>query len=233
MWYGSFIDNQTLWKGESRPIDVERLRYGLYRQGQDGIRPRFPLPLFLYVRDLIHPFLVTSFFARKWNSEGKEWFWPALKEIVNKYIPQFVTSPVQVKASAHTADWLNAHHVDKEEQEKELQIWKDRFGEKLVLEQFNKLLDLAALVNRTHGTLVVVDMPIPEWHRIHSALFKDYQRKKNPFIKELIAQPNVTYIDFQNVSDNEDFFDSTHPKPKTAIKWTKKLAEVLMNRIHP
>ena len=100
-------------------------------------------------------------------------------------------------------------------------------------EQFEKL---EALVRRTRGygaLVVLVDLPLPAWHRARSPYFQDYQRRKGPLLARLTAVEGVTILDLQSAyTDESGFRDSAHPTPAAARLWSQTVALALRDSLH-
>ena len=84
------------------------------------------------------------------------------------------------------------------------------------------------LIEKDHGKIVIVDLPIPKGHSDQSPYFRDYQKKKINFLNKITASKNVCYLNYQDMNSDIDFYDSVHPKAATAKKWSARLGTDLM-----
>ena len=76
------------------------------------------------------------------------------------------------------------------------------------------------------GRVVLVDMPIPAWHAKGAALQADYLRRITPLLDRLQARPGVTVVPAFD-SDDDDFSDEVHPKPRVTNLWAQRLASAV------
>jgi hypothetical protein len=89
-------------------------------------------------------------------------------------------------------------------------------------EQFIEFVKLCRYANEHQLRLVIVDLPIAHWH-LRSRLYKDYQQRKVAFFKEALHSPYVTYINMQDLTNNEYFSDSVHPNAAHSALWAKTI----------
>jgi len=95
-------------------------------------------------------------------------------------------------------------------------------------EQFERL---AVLLNKAHAAglhTVVVDMPLPSWHRAESPFFAPYESKLAAFLAPFVDTGKVRYIRQSDAIPDDEFRDSIHPKAEAANHWTKTLVDQLL-----
>jgi len=168
IWYGSFVDDKTHWADGASNVLREETRYGLYKISGGRPRPVVEMRYLPYLVTALRPFL--------------------LLQAVNMY--EFTEN---VKTVAHV--FLRERKIDfstfrQEERtpvqdtafkEKALKFWSGYMGTKdglLKEEQFEKLLELCRRLDGSGARLIIVDMPLPKWHRDGSPYYADYERKK-------------------------------------------------------
>ncbi len=94
-------------------------------------------------------------------------------------------------------------------------------------EQFDKL---DALINkiRAYGLrVVIVDMPLPSWHRGKSPFFAPYQVKLRASLANHVENRSVEFVDLTATIPDDEFRDSVHPKAEAANHWARVLIEHL------
>ena len=94
-------------------------------------------------------------------------------------------------------------------------------------EQFEKL---EALINkvRAYGfRVIVVDMPLPSWHREKSPFFAPYQAKLRATLASHLDNKAVKFVSLADAIPDDEFRDSVHPKAEAANHWAKVLMKHL------
>jgi hypothetical protein len=90
-------------------------------------------------------------------------------------------------------------------------------------EQFDELLQLAHDINRLGARLILVDMPLPEWHRVASAADTHYRRRLPEYLPQLADLEGFDYVDLYDAPLR--FIDQGHPFPNQTATWGHALAE--------
>ncbi len=96
-------------------------------------------------------------------------------------------------------------------------------------EQFDRL---AVLINKAHAAglhIVVLDMPLPTWHRAESPFFAPYVTKLQEVLSPFIASGKVRFIRQNDAIPDDEFRDSIHPKAEAANHWTKIMVDQLLS----
>lgn len=210
LWYGLFADDKARWYTEDRhggdtDIDIERYRYGFYRRTDDGPQPVLPPHRLDTGVTLIHPYLVLDRVARD--------------------MTRSLRSRLSAKPKVITNDERDAAVVSDAERKAYLAFWRDYMGNATSLGDapFRTLERTIDTVLADGGRVVLVDMPIPPWHRTGSVLAADYTRRTAALFATLKARPGVSVVPaFDGV--DLDFSDEVHPKPRVTAQWARQLA---------
>lgn len=95
------------------------------------------------------------------------------------------------------------------------------------MEQLQFLEKIATLTFGQGSKLILVDMPLPDWHRELSPHYKVVETLKRKFFPQLCRNWQLSWFDFPGLGKLDLFLDSTHPSEEGAILWTKDLGEKL------
>lgn len=214
LWYGIFAADRARWHTPDRhpgdtDIDIERYRYGLYRRGEAGAEPVLSPRKLSLAEALLRPYLALDRVARD------------------------VTADVRAKLSGKprklTDAERNARVITPSEQRKYLEFWQRYMGDvaELEPEPFTRLRTLVERMTADGSRVVLVDLPIPDWHREGSALARDYERRLAGLLPELKARPGVVVLSLAAQDGADDFSDEVHPKPRVSPRWAAQLAEAV------
>ena len=75
--------------------------------------------------------------------------------------------------------------------------------------------------------VVVVDLPIPAWHRDASPYESSYREALKDLLQQFGNQPNFTAMNMDDLDGNLDYSDEVHAKRHLAEVWSNRLANVL------
>jgi len=209
--------DREMWPGGMTNIDSEKLKYGMYNR--DGQEQFGKVGYNLFV-SLLRPILAVDAFYQR--AVGDQVLGIVLY-INNKWL-----RPMDFLIT----DDLNSVSVSEAYKDYVDQIMYRRMGSvngEVGSEQFEKLIQLAKRVEKSGAKLVIVDLPVPKWHRQRSSHFASYQNKKLAYFKKLESTEAVSVLDMQFMSDDFDFYDFAHPKPMASKRWSKYLANALVN----
>lgn len=200
VWYGTFVRDAT---ADFKVVDREALRYGLYRDNGDaGISSTFPHSLLRPVLVGLRPFLLATTLCDDVVLSGRLLLDPSLR---TEDLDQ-----VRVTASMRK------------------EAIRLRLANGPLREQyFQELSDVARMISKRGSRLVIVDLPIPNWHSSAVPYFKEYQKRKLPVFAALTRLPGVSYVNMQTGFSDDGFFDSVHVRPKETAKWAQFLAASL------
>ena len=202
IWFGNFVENAKRWgPGKQTDIQVELKRYGGYEFKDHQI-----LPVSTRVQDLRLHYL--SLFG-----------------------PYTLLRRLFVLASGIQIRIPYSGSVDDEFKKRAFAFWREYMGSpdgSLGREQFDAVIELAQLVEKNGGKLVILDLPIPKWHQSASLYLKSYESLKSELIKPLFTNPRVRYMDLRDLNENSHFYDSAHPTKQAALIWSTTLKEELL-----
>jgi hypothetical protein len=214
VWYGMFVDTALRWPDPDRhpgdtDLDIERYRYGFYRRTAAGPVPALPVQWLPTAVVLIRPFLLLDATARD--------FVHAVKQTLHLE-PRNLTDAEREKVVMS----------DKDKQEA-LAYWHEQMGGKNQISA-----DQVALLQKTIEQLldsrervVLVDLPIPSWHRDASPYEPGYERLLNGVLAHFDGRPGFAALRMDDLSAEQDFSDEVHPRPHIAPIWAARLGAVL------
>ena len=216
VWYGMFARTTTRWPGMDRhrgdtDIDIERYRYGFYRRTDAGPVAVLP-PEWLHVGGiLIRPYLVLEMLARNVTAQ--------LRQAV------FMRVPVTTEADRDAAVMSDS------EKQLALNDWKQaKMGGAPEISKRQ-----VAILNTTIEKLlasgekvVLVDLPIPAWHRDASPYEPSYARDvETGLFDHFAGRTGFVGLKLADLDADQDYSDEVHPKSYLAREWTRRLAGVL------
>ena len=94
-------------------------------------------------------------------------------------------------------------------------------------EQFDKL---KMLIDKARGAgfrVVVLDMPLPSWHRLKSPFFTPYETKLQSVLASYTSAGTIDFVSLVDAIPDDEFRDSIHPKADAANHWARTLTERL------
>ena len=91
---------------------------------------------------------------------------------------------------------------------------------------FEELLSTYHVLNKAGAPAIVVEVPLPLWHRRASNQYKAYQLQKKSYYDQLELL-GVPILDFKDIMPDSLFLDTTHPLPQHAKKWSEFLINYL------
>jgi hypothetical protein len=214
LWYGLFADDKVRWHtpdrhGGDTDIDIERYRYGFSLRSSAGPVALLP-PRHLDVGVLlIHPYLVLDRTARDLTVSLRGF--------------------MSAKPPAITDEQRNAAVVSEAERRAHLERVRDYMGYATSLGDgpFQALEHTVEGILAEGGRVVVVDVPIPQWHAQGAVLSADYRQRADMLLTRLQTHSGVTVLKMDNPGADDDFVDDVHPKPRVAERWARRLAAVL------
>jgi hypothetical protein len=219
IFYGNFVDDQSRWKGEYSDIAKEKIRYGLYENKGGTLVPRFGE----LMTDRLVFFLRPVFFI----SHVTAW---AQAPFMNLRL--LLRKKVTAGDPNRKLDALGSGQdvvVDDLYKKKALEFWEEHMdlkGGSLKEEQFIMFRGLARRI-LSHGVrLVVVDMPLPQWHRNWIVAYAQYREIMPRYLKDLKGD-RFYYLDLSQSTPDDGFYDSAHPFEDTAKRWTGLLSGVI------
>ncbi len=218
IWYGSFVDENRRWKGGPTDVGAEMLRYGLYREnGSELPIARFNAAQFPYAVAATRPFMLASRMYLLGISKRLD----AIKNYLMNTLSVSSVSIIDIN--------FDNHIVNQEEQERATIFWKEYMGLPVEWseEGFDTLYAIASEVSSAGANLVLVDMPIPNWHRSRVPYDRIYQERLVPRLAKMSLLTGFSYGSMrENISDT-DYYDSAHPRPKITHQWASRVAQII------
>jgi hypothetical protein len=196
-------------RGET-DIDIERYRYGFYRHTPNGPAAVLPPKWLDAGVTFLRPFLLIEKLAREART-GVNWL-------------------VTGRASAQRTDAEREMAVmSEEEKHKALQYWEDSMGHKsgISTAQVDLLKDTIDKLLLAGEKVVIVDLPIPAWHRDASPYELSYHKALKDVLQQFGNRPNFTAMNMDDLDGNLDYSDEVHAKRHQAEIWSTRLANVL------
>jgi hypothetical protein len=215
VWFGMFIDSDVKYaegdrhRGET-DVDIERYRYGFYRRTPDG--PVAVLPA-------------------KWLDAGVMTIRPfLLLEKVAREARAGVNLVLTGRTSAQrTDDERESVVMSDAEKQEALESWKETMGRTSDISptQVEVLKQTIQALLDSGEKVVLVDLPIPAWHREASPYQPSYRRALTDLLREFGDQPNFSSLNMDDLDNDLDYSDEVHAKRHLADVWSTRLARKL------
>jgi hypothetical protein len=210
IWYGMFGEDRLRWYTPDRipgdtDIDIERYRYGFERRTAHGPVAVVPWRNVDQAVTAIYPFLLLDKFTR---------------DIVSWVTRRHLREPAD----------LNTAVVTSEERTKYLTYWSRVMGTgepPIPDEQFVVLEEACEAILGQGSRLILVDLPLPRWHKENSPYHGYYEHAKISLVDRFISRPGFAFLDLGELDGDADFYDEVHPKPRVTSAWAERLAAVL------
>jgi hypothetical protein len=225
MNFYDFRDNATLWDGKLNRVQQEQVNSHFYKLKKDGVK--FILPSFMETSflSLLRPYLTLKFFKDGFPKRLASFedalflnheFHPSLFYPVNthpKSSDEAKNSPVNLSAK-EILDHQNA--------------WEKNFSKdhQYHLEQWEKMKLLVDQMSQMSAHVIWVEVPVPTW-LMKFSFYKEYLTQKIPMKKLIESHGNMRFLEIQELVNDTQFYDSTHPCPDTTPLWAKGVVEKL------
>ena len=213
--FGMFIDSDVKYSDPDRnrgetDIDLEKYRYGFYRRTPEGPVALLPDNWLDAGVLAIRPILVTEKIARE------------IRAGVN-LLRTGRRSAQRNEAEREVAS------MSEQDKKKALDYWNEAMGTKgeISLGQVALLKDTIDTLLRSGERVVLVDLPIPAWHRDASPFQRGYEQAFADLSGQFAGQRNFVSMSMSDLSREQDYSDEAHPKPHLANVWSDRLANVL------
>ena len=214
VWYGDFVDTALRWPDPDRyrgdtDLDIERYRYGFYRRTAAGPVPVLPLRWQPTAVLLIRPYLLLDKVARDLVHALEQRVHPETRNLTDAEREKVVMSERDKRAA--------------------LVYWHGAMGGKsqISADQVTILQKLIEDLLDSGEKVVLVDLPIPAWHRDTSPYEAGYERRLNGVFAHFIGRPGFAALRMDDLSADQDFSDEVHPRPQFAPIWAARLDTVL------
>jgi hypothetical protein len=75
--------------------------------------------------------------------------------------------------------------------------------------------------------VIIVDLPIPAWHRDASPYQPGYSQALQILVHQFADRPGFKFVSMADLDGNLDYSDEVHAKPHLAKVWSTRLADTL------
>ena len=211
IFYGVFVDNDKRWEGDITTFAKAAVGSRLYRINKEKVMPVMNPRYLPYITKLVRPFLAFPISHKS--------------DVFKKNTVMFVHNLLRnrkVDFSVYRTEESETV-ITEDYKQTALEFWRNYIGTEdgsLKDEQFREFLRLCRIIKDAGAVLVVVDMPLPEWHSLRSPYYSDYQ-KKQYYFKRAEEHYDVLYFNMQGSMQDSSFCDSVHPKPEMRSKWSE------------
>ena len=210
IWYGLFGENRLRWNTADRvpgdtDLDLERYRYGLERRTPQGPVDFVP-PAY---RDAAVVAIYPLLFLDKVSRDAFRWI---------------------SSVHAQTAEELDDYVVGQQEKDQYLKYWRTMMGPAQPSsfdEQFAVLDKICDRVLAQGAQLLLVDLPLPRWHKAATPYQAIYETRAHQLLGRLSGRSGFGFLDMDHLDNDADFYDEVHPKPRAAATWADRLAAAL------
>jgi len=210
-----FIDSDVKYvegdrhRGET-DIDIERYRYGFYHRTPEGPVAVLPAKWLDAGVMAIRPFLLLEKVAREARAG----------------INLALTGRVSAQ---RTDDERESVVMSDAEKQKALEYWKETMGRPsdIAPGQVEVLKQTIQALLDSGEKVVLVDLPIPAWHRDASPYQPSYRRALAGLLQQFGDQLNFSSLSMDDLDNDLDYSDEVHAKQHMAKIWSTRLASKL------
>lgn len=215
VWYGMFADSDIRFADPDRirgetDLDIEKYRYGFYRRTANG-----PIALL----------------PSRWLDAGVMAIRPLL--LVEKAAREARTGVNLVLTGRRSAQRTEAEReravMSEHDKKKALEYWQENMGFKRGISetQFNLLRSTIASLLDLGDRVVLVDLPIPAWHRDASPFQLGYEQKFQELSENFKERSNFISMSMSDLDGDSDYSDEVHAKRHLANIWSDRLTSLL------
>lgn len=214
IWYGLFVGSESRWPNGMTDLNVEQLRYGLYRRSAGyRVEARIPALIMPVAEVALRPLLLVSRFYDEAIVRPMDNVRLTFARLVGE-------APFNLQINDPETFVLNPA-----ERTASLTFWRQYMGtNNKWSNEFHELVEVAKLISSNHGRLVVLDLPLPSWHREAIPQYQFYETHKQEVLEKLQQIPGVTYASLESGFMDNQFYDSAHPRPKYTWRWAQRAA---------
>lgn len=215
VWYGMFADSDIRFADPDRirgetDLDIEKYRYGFYRRTANG-----PIALL----------------PSRWLDAGVMAIRPLL--LVEKAAREARTGVNLLLTGRRSAQRTEAEReravMSEQDKKKALEYWQENMGFKSGISetQFNLLRSTIAFLLDLGDRVVLVDLPIPAWHRDASPFQLGYEQKFQELSDKFKERSNFISMSMSDLDGDSDYSDEVHAKRHLANIWSDRLTSLL------
>lgn len=215
-------------EGADNPLATEAMRGGLMERRDGRLQPRYPEPVERAVEAVFRPqAIVASLPRRTFKAVFANPDLPAVKNLVDRFRGDDPLSR-WTETIGEQSD-LNALDLPPDVQRALLEQRLAGMGgdQALPPEGFRRLAELVALIRSRGDAVVILDLPLPEWHLAGAPLADASYRAGVEGVVSRYGGPDVGFLSLRAFDDPANFFDSAHTKPRLWPVMSARLAEML------
>lgn len=215
-------------EGADNPLATEAMRGGLFERSEGRLRPLYPRPVERTVEAVFRPqALVASLPRRAFRAVFVNPDLPAVKNLVDRFRGDDPLSRWTETIGEHPD--LNALNVPPDVQQALLEQRLAGMGGDRALppDGFGRLAELIARIRSRGDAVVILDLPLPEWHLAGVPLADASYRSGVEAVAARHPRAEVDFLSLRGFNDPDNFFDSAHAKPRLWPVMSRRLAEML------
>lgn len=215
--------------GADNPLATEAKRGGLYARENGELEPRYAGPTGDVLNAMMRPQAVAASLPRRtFKAVFANPDLPMIKSVVDRFRGDDPLS----RWTEHIGEQkdLDAITVPIEVQQALLaQRLAGVGGDRpLPPTEFRRLAELVALIRANGDAAVIVDLPLPHWHRAGVPIADgSYLTGVHGLLGRYADDPSVAFISLRAFDDDENFFDSGHTEPRLWPVLSRRLARDL------
>jgi len=219
IFYGTFFNDDVpiqhvLWKNKIlTKLQADGLRYGLYQPREDKMALTLDSHLMPWAVRALRPFL----------------FWHMI-------FVEAKQSYIHFWDSVHSAMGKHENIKSEEFKQSSLAQWEYYLGDIkgfAQTQQMDSFLALCQEIAQSQASLVIVDLPVPQWLRERSEYYKKYVLNRSVYLNGIKKIPRVRYIDLganAACSIDSNFRDSSHPTKEAGKMWSQTIADFMVSQ---
>jgi hypothetical protein len=222
VWYGFFVPARRAWPDGTTDLDNEYMRYGLYERRGDLMIARFPETLQASIEVLLRPMIFVANLYDRYLLPLRDGIRVALLRAVGEQ-PADVTVPDK-----------ETFNLTPAQRRTSLDFWRKYMGApgENDVSAYRAFTAMAHRISARGSKLVILDLPIPAWHRNALPYDSLYHERAKPYFKATAQLPGVRYLSLREGFRDNQFYDSVHPRPRASIVWADRLYAELKDGLH-
>lgn len=216
-------------EGTDSPLVSEALRGGMHQRTEGRLTSRYPRPVERLISAVFRPQTVAASLPRRaFRALFANPEFPAIKNFVDRFRDD---DPLArwVEVIGEHPDLNSITVPDDVRQALMTQRLAGAGGDKALSEAgFRELAALVALIRSRGDSVVLVDLPLPDWH-LSGVPVTDASYRSG--VAEVLSRweedPAVAAMSLREFDDPDNFFDSGHTKPRLWPALSERLARML------